>query len=185
MGLISRDLIGTLTLLSLFITQIITPPNYKSMDDEMRSYVKEAAEFLGWREKDFASHVQVTGSWANQSFFSNGRSAFYIITFDETFSRTQPKHIRKSIAGHEVGHAYIACEDAYVAYYYGYGTYLEVENCADVLSALIFGFDGMYAALKTIKKDTPDARDIDLRIELLYDQFGSLGVEKDLTQHPE
>jgi len=185
MGLIPRDLIGALVLLSLFITYLITPPSYESIDDEMRSYVKEAAEFLGWREKDFASHIQTTSSWANQSFFNNGRSSFYIVIFDETFVRTQPQNIRKAIAGHEVGHAYFACEDAYIDYYYGYGTYLDVENCADVISVMIFGFDGNYAALKEIKKASPKATDIDLRIELLYSQFGSLGVEKDLTQHLE
>jgi len=185
MGLISRDLIGTLALLSIFTTQIITPPSYESMDDEMRSYVKESAEFLGWEKKDFASHVNITNSWANLSFFNNGRSAFYIVIFDETFVRTQPQHIKKAIAGHEVGHAYAACEAIYTAYYYGYGTYLDVENCADSIAVNIFGFDGMHAALKEIKKSNPESRDIDLRIELLYDQFGSLGVEKDLTQHPE
>lgn len=187
MGLVQRDIIVMLFLLSILLMQAITPPNYESMDEEMRAYVRIAAEFLGYKERDFASHIEMTHTWANQSYFTNGISSFYVVVFDEDFVRTQPSHIRKAIAGHEVGHAYPVCEEIFWNYYYeGWGsTYLDAENCADVISVVIFGFENMYAALKEIKRTTPKARDIDARIEMLYGQFGFINKdEKGLTASP-
>ncbi len=178
MGLEGKDMILVMILLSTLISQAITPTKYKSIEEEMRSYVASAASLLDLPDNLFVTHVDRIRGWAGQSIAIMGDSQFYIVLFDRGFVESQPKNVRKAIAGHEVGHSYPSCETAYNDFYYRSGTYLESENCADVVSSTIFGFENMYAALIEIKRIVPSARDIDGRIKLLYEQLSPEALKK-------
>ena len=178
MGLEGKDMILVMILLSTLISQAITPTKYKSIEEEMRSYVDYTASYLDFPDNLFVTHVDRTRGWASQSSVEMSDSQFYVVLFDKDFVESQPQNIRKAIAGHEVGHSYASCESVYSDFYYGSGTYLESENCPDFVSSIVFGFENMYAALIEIKRITPDARDIDERIKLLYDQLSPEAFEK-------
>lgn len=166
-----------LFLLSSSFMYAITPPDYDTLDDEMRAYVKYAAVALQFNPDRFSSHIHHTKNWANQSLFYNGESLFYVVVFDKKFVEEHTKNVRKAIAGHEVGHAYPPCEELFYLYWDGIVSYSTSENCADVVSATIFGYQNMLAALEAIKRGVKDARAIDQRIEKLKEQLG----QKDLT----
>ena len=174
-----KDMYLLLTLLSLSFMIATDPPEHKELDEEMRGYVKYSAEFLGYNPDLFSSHVTPTSAWASFNRFNNGWSSFYIVTFDRDFVERQPTHIKKAIAAHEVGHGYYPCAVLSYKYRNGLATYLEKENCADLVSAVIFNYEWTMEGLQGIKNELPDAKSIDDRIKLLREQLGP--QEEDLT----
>ena len=175
--------------LSLILTSLLliqattTPPTHEELDDEMRRYVKHAVKVLAMNPEDFASHVTPTLSWASLSWHHGKWSQFYIINFDREFVERQPTNIKKAIAAHEVGHAYLACAVISRKFEYGLATYLESENCADIVSAIVYDYEWTLAALKGIKADMPEAWKINERIRLLESQLGGIleREDEDLT----
>lgn len=169
-----------LILTSLLLIQATTvPPTHQELDDEMRGYVKYAVLKLGYDPEEFASHVTPTSSWASLNYLHNRYSSYYMITFDREFVERQPTNIKKAIAAHEVGHAYVICAAISRDYEYGLATYLESENCADIISAIIYEYSWTLAALKGIKEEMPDAWKIDERIKLLEMQLGGIPETED------
>lgn len=170
----------SLILTSLLLIQATTTPStYKDIDDEMRSYVREAAARMGVNPEEFASHVTPTSSLASQRYYKGNYASFYIVTFDREFIERQNVRVKKAIAAHEVGHAYPSCAVLSNAHYYGVATYLDKENCADILSAVLSNYEWAMEALQRIKRESPDTIDIDNRINLLKEQLGT--PEEDLT----
>lgn len=172
--------------LSLILTSLLliqattTTPTHQELDDEMRGYVKYAVTVLGFDQEQFASHVTPTSSWASLNHLYNRYSSYYMITFDREFVERQPTNIKKAIAAHEVGHAYRACAIISRDFEYGHATYLESENCADVISAIVYNYEWTMAALRGIKEEMPDAWNIDERIKLLEEQLGGIPESEDL-----
>ena len=174
----------SLVLTSLLLIQATTTPaTHEELDDEMRGYVKYAARAIGFDPDNFASHVTPTTSWASQNYFSNGWSSFYLITFDREFVEKQNERVKKAIAAHEVGHAYPTCANLGRRYEYGWGTYLEVENCADLLSAVIYDYKYTMEALLLMQELLPDYPSVAARVELLKEQLGGIPErpDEDLT----
>ena len=174
--------------LSLILTSLLliqattTPATHQELDDEMRGYVKYAAAAIGYDPDNFASHVTPTTSWASQNYFSNGWSSFYLITFDREFVERQPTNIKKAIAAHEVGHAYLPCANLGRLYQFGWGTYLAVENCADVISSIVYSYEYTMAALLLMQELLPDYPSVAARVKLLEEQLGGIeNPEADLT----
>ena len=171
--------------LSLILTSLLliqattTPPTHQELDDEMREYVKHAVEVLGMDQEDFASHVTPTLSWAALNYLQNMYSSYYMVTFDREFVERQPTNTKKAIAAHEVGHAYPTCAVISRRFEFGLATYLESENCADVVSAIVYKYEWTLAALKGIKEEMPDAWKIDERIRLLEMQLGGIPERED------
>lgn len=157
-------------------------PTIEELDLEMRGYVRYASTMLGWDPEAFASHVNHTGSLGNNTFFSNGYSRFYMVVFDQGFLEKNTPGVRKAIAGHEVGHAYPPCEEMYSLYVHGLVSYVTSENCADVVSATVFGYQNAFALLQAIRREDPTSESIQHRIDLLKKQ--RLGAGKGLTPHP-
>lgn len=171
----------SLVLTSLLLIQATTTPaTHQELDDEMRGYVKYAVLMLGYDPENFASHVTPTTSWASLNYLHNRYSSYYMITFDREFVERQPTNIKKAIAAHEVGHAYRVCAIIARDYEYGHATYLESENCADVVSAIIYEYEWTLAALNGIKNEMPDAWKINERIKLLEEQLGGIPEREDL-----
>lgn len=174
--------------LSLILTSLLliqattTPATHQELDDEMRGYVKYAATALGFDPDNFASHVTPTTSWASQNYFSNGWSSFYLITFDREFVERQPTNIKKAIAAHEVGHAYYPCSVIGRQYEYGLATYLDLENCADLVSSVIYSYEYTMAALLLMQELLPDYPSVAARVNRLKEQLGDIeNPEADLT----
>lgn len=154
-------------------------PTIQELDVEMRGYVKYASAMLGWAPETFSSHVNHTGSLANNTFFSNGYSSFYVLVFDLSFIEKNTTGVRKAIAGHEVGHAYPPCEELYNLWNHGLVSYVASENCADVVSATVFGYQDTMAFLQAIRRENPKSESIQHRIDLMKKQ--RLGLQKGLT----
>ncbi len=173
----------SLILISLLLIQATTTPaTHQELDDEMRGYVKEAVAKIGYNPDNFASHVTPTEVWASQNYFNNGWSSFYIITFDREFVEKQNVRVKKAIAAHEVGHAYYPCSLIGKQYQYGLATYLDVENCADVIASIIYSYEYTMEALKVMQELLPDFPSVAARVKLIEEQLG--GIEKpeiDLT----
>lgn len=171
--------------LSLILTSLLliqattTPATHQELDDEMRGYVKYAVKQLGMNQENFASHVTPTESWASLSYQDNKWSAYYMVNFDREFVERQPTNIKKAIAAHEVGHAYPVCEVIARRFEFGHATYLESENCADIVSSIVFRYEWTLAALKGIREEMPDAWKINERIELLELQLGGIPERED------
>ncbi len=146
----------------------------------MRRYVKHAIEVLGFDQESFVSHVTPTLSWASINWFSNGWSAYYIINFDREFVERQPTNIKKAIAAHEVGHAFYSCAVLSRRHQYGMATYLEKENCADIMSAIVYEYEWTMAALMGMKEELPESELVDARIKLLKEQLGGIPEREDL-----
>ena len=164
----------------LLIQATTTPQTHKELDDEMREYVKYASSFLGFDPEAFASHITPTSSWASLSYNHNRYSSYYMVTFDREFVERQPTNIKKAIAAHEVGHAYGPCELVSRKHEHGFATYLAVENCADMISSVIYSYEWTMEALRGIKEEMPDAFNIDARIKLLKSQLGDILGREDL-----
>lgn len=171
--------------LSLILTSLLliqattTPETYKELDDDMREYVKYSSVVLGLDPSFIASHVTPTSTLASSNYFNNGWSSFYIITFDINYIKKQPTHIKQAMAAHEVGHSYGPCVFVSNKYQYGFATYLEKENCADVVSVIVYGYQSCLESLKAIRADFPRAINIDDRIALIEEQLGP--KDSDLT----
>lgn len=174
----------SLILTSLLLVQATTvPPTYQELDDEMRKYVRYAVKVLGLNPEQFASHITPTTSWAALAYYQNAWSSYYIVNFDREFIERQSTNTKKSIAAHEVGHAYEPCAIISSMHEYGYATYLESENCADVVSTVVYEYEWALTALKKLKEDMPDSWEINERIKLLESQFGGISEREseDLT----
>lgn len=158
---------------------LISPPTYKDLDEEMRAYVKEVVAKIGYDPEQYSSHVTQTSSIASQRYYKGNLASFYVITFDRGFVERQNVRVKKAIAAHEVGHSFPECAALSRAHNYGMVTYLEKENCADVVSAVVFEYGWTLEALRSIKAEMPEAVDIDARISRIISQFGT--TEEDLT----